>query len=152
MCYWLCEDQLCYWVLLSVSVLLSVCRQTNCVSWAVGGVPPCRPHTHSGSTLSTANQPALSVKQTVFWPKIVKNWDNFGHNLVTVWQLSLSVKHSFVTTKSVLWREQNRYIFCGRRGMMWVCQVCSSLSKTFGTQTDDVSNALSMSNLHWLLW
>ena len=79
------------------SLLLSVCRQTNCVSWAVGGVPPCRPHTHSGSTLSTANQPALSVKQTVFWPKIVKTVTSFGHNLVTVWQLSISVKHSFVT-------------------------------------------------------
>ena len=123
------------------SLLLSVCRQTNCVSWAVGGVPPCRPHTHSGSTLSTANQPALSVKQTVFWPKIVKNWDNFGHNLVTVWQLSLSVKHSFVTKNQFCgenkidiyfvageeWCERVRSaLACQKllrhRPMMWACQ------------------------------
>ena len=125
------------------------CVQTDQLCQLSCGRGATVPATHTQWQYSLHRQPASSLCQTNGFltknsQKLGQFWSQFGHSLT-----ALSIcQTQFCDKKSVLWREQNRYIFCGRRGMLWVCQVCSSLSKTFGTRTDDVS----MSNLHWLLW
>ena len=136
-CYWVWSrvhqcSPVCYWV----------CADRPIVSAELWEGCHRAGHTHSGSTLSTANQPALSVKQTVFWPKIVKNWDNFGHKFGHS-LTALSIRQTQFCDKKISFVERTKSI-----SILWQERNDVSLSKTFGTRTDDVS----MSNLHWLLW
>lgn len=93
-----------------------------------------------GTTLSTVSP--VSQWHLAAVPTLLPSHWQYSLLLQPTSQISLSIKQ-------FCGLEKEANIYCDGRGMMWACQICFTLSKTFETQMDDVRG--SDLHLHWIV-